>query len=461
MHLRKILLLLTLILSVCGMGGCVPVVIPPASTATLSPPPTATAMPTTPPTPIEDRSSFYELMVFPEAGSRPVLDAISSAGRSIHMVMYLFTSQDVLEALKSAAGRGVQVWVMLEENPFGGGKSNRVAAEELRQAGVHVNWGNPVFQYTHEKCLIIDERWMMISTGNMTTSTFTANRDFAVISTHADDVAEALRVFAADWERGDVDLSAARLVWSPETARRRILEMIDAAQASIDLEEQSLQDEAVIALLEGAAARGVRVRLLSSPQAPLEDDLNEPGRDRLRRAGGQVRYQHDPYIHAKAFIVDGEVAFVGSQNLTATSLDLNRELGIVVADPLVISRLEEVFARDWQEAAENAFPEPVATVPPAGYIDHTQAMQYLYQEVTVGLTVTHVYNSGRVIWLMGDGNQETNFKVVIFPNVYYKWPEPPDDYYFGRTIRAHGVIELYRGWPEIVVEDPSQIEVVR
>jgi cardiolipin synthase len=424
-----------------------PTVLPPATL----PAPTATPAPASPPPP----TPASTLWRFPDAGASPILTELEGARSSIHMYMYLLSDTRAIEALQGAARRGVDVRIILEQEPFGGGAGNAQAAQELREAGVSVQWGNPVFRYTHAKAVVIDRSRLIILTGNLTASTFSKNRDFALLDNHAEDVAEVLRVFEADWGRAGVDLRGARLIWSPDNGRQRILGMLNAAQQSVDLEEQSLQDEEVITVLLRCLARGVQVRLISSPQTPLERDPNEPGRQALRKAGAQVRYLSTPYIHAKMFIVDDRVAYLGSHNLTATSLDFNRELGLAVTDPQVIAELSRAFAQDWAGARvslrEGAEPAE---------IDHTQAGQYIGQEARVRLTVTHVYNSGRVTWLMGNADQEHNFKVVIFPSDYGKWPAPPDQYYFGKTIRVHGLIKQYRGWPEIVVEEPAQIEIL-
>lgn len=431
-----------------------PTVIARTSTPTPSPPaarptPTAAPAPTLPPAPAS------ALWVFPDAGASPILTELEGARSSIHMYMYLLSDTRVIEALKQAARRGIDVRVILEREPFGGGAGSAQVEQELREAGVSVQWGNPAFRYTHAKAIVIDRSRLIILTGNLTASTFSKNRDFALLDNHAEDVAEVLRVFEADWGRAGVDLRGARLIWSPDHSRQRILGMLNAAQQSVDLEEQSLQDEEVIAVLLRCLARGVQVRLIASPQIPLEQDPNEPGRQSLRDAGAQVRYLSTPYIHAKMFIVDDRVAYLGSHNLTAASLDLNRELGLAVTDPHVIAELGRVFAQDWARAKASL---REGTEP--AEIDHTQAGQYIGQEARVRLTVTHVYNSGKVTWLMGSADQEHNFKVVIFPSNYSKWPAPPDQYYFGKTIRVHGLIKRYRGWPEIVVEEPAQIEIL-
>ena len=49
---------------------------------------------------------------------------------------------------------------------------------------------------------------------------------------------------------------------------------------------------------------------------------------------------------------DRKIAFVGSQNVTATSLDLNRELGMLVSDAAVLARLASIFETDWARASE-------------------------------------------------------------------------------------------------------------
>jgi cardiolipin synthase A/B len=446
---------LVVMLAGAALIGCQPT---PAPTDTPAPA-TETAPPTPPPTPTP--APYLDLFVLPDAGMGPVLDALNGAQHSIHMVMYLITEPQIIQAMKDAVSRGVDTRLILEMNPYGGSSGNVDVGNDLMAAGVQVKWDNRAFNYTHEKVIVIDEEWMILLTGNMTSSTFSSNRDYGVIDVNRDDVSEALAVFEADWNRDAIDLSTARLAWAPDTSRQRMLAMFDAAQASIDLEHQSFQDEEVIAHLIAAARRGVRVRLISSPGYPLEKDTNEPGRERLRQAGGEVRYLKDPYVHAKVFVIDGVEAWVGSQNLTTNSLDFNREVGITFADPPLVARILDQFEADWEAGDVEAFPTGDLEVPATGYIDHTDASRFLYREVTVELTVTHLYNSGRVIWLMGSADQDTNFKVVIFPSVYSKWPEIPDVYYQGKTIRATGLIELYSGWPEIIVNDPEQIEIVQ
>ncbi len=51
------------------------------------------------------------------------------------------------------------------------------------------------------------------------------------------------------------------------------------------------------------------------------------------------------------------------------------------------------------------------------------------------------------------------FTIVIWGSDRGKFPEPPEDLYMGKKICVKGMIKAYRGKPEIIVNDPSQITI--
>ena len=422
-----------------------------------TPIPTIAPVPTTIPTPTPD---YLSLFVLPEDGSDVILNAINDADESVTFVMYLITNRNFIDALKSAEARGIEVRGMMELNPYGGGSSNVDVFSELVEAGAEMKWDPRSIKYLHEKMILVDGDLMFVMTCNMTSSAFTANREYGLIDTNPDHIAEVVRVFEADWNRQDPALDNPLLVWSPINARAELLELIDSAQSSIDLEQSSMLDPEIEQHLIDAARRGVTVRYISSPNWPIEDDYDEPARERMRQAGVSVRYLDDPFVHAKTFLVDGVRGFVGSENISTNSLNNNRELGEIFEDDDSVERLAAQFEADWAVATEEAFPVSQLTVPECGYIDHQDARKFFYREVTVELPVLYVYNSGRVAWLMPNEDSDSNFKVVIFPSDFSKWPEMPDVYYGGKIIRVTGLIKKYRGWPEIIVHNPEEIEIV-
>ena len=56
-------------------------------------------------------------------------------------------------------------------------------------------------------------------------------------------------------------------------------------------------------------------------------------------------------MHAKLIIADGARAYVGSANLTDTSLHYNLELGLVVDEAAVVSSLERLFDYVFEQVA--------------------------------------------------------------------------------------------------------------
>ena len=293
------------------------------------------------------------LIVLPDDSADHLLALLRHAEYSIDVVVYLLSSREIREELAAAQRRGVRVRVLLEQNPVGGGESNRRARQELAAAGVAVRWADPAFRFTHAKVVLIDGARAAIMTLNLTGSTFRSNRDFAVLVEDPSVVAALAALFASDWERVPPPDFALPLVISPVNARRELQDLIGSARQSLEVYALSLEDDAIADALAAAARRGVRVRMITNP--PSGDDGYADERSLVRASGGYIGFLASPDVHAKVVIVDGQRAFVGSQNFTATSLDQNREVGIIVANPDVLRRLLRTFEADWSQAVLEAF----------------------------------------------------------------------------------------------------------
>jgi phosphatidylserine/phosphatidylglycerophosphate/cardiolipin synthase-like enzyme len=283
------------------------------------------------------------LVVLPDDGPDSILNEINAAKSSIELYVYLLPSDEVLSALSAAHGRGVAIRVILERDPFGGGNSNQDAYDRLAASGIAVRWSSNQFQFSHIKTFVVDHRVAVVMTLNLSWSALTRNREFAVVSTIPADVREVSQLFEADWS-GEPFAPEGDFVTSPENSRVTLRSLVDGATSSIDIYAEVVRDADIRRRLADAAARGVTVRILV-PANPTADAL-QIYRD-LERAGVQVRLLADAYSHAKAIMVDGVSAFVGSQNLTQTSLDKNRELGIILTDQANLDRLSSVFESDW------------------------------------------------------------------------------------------------------------------
>jgi phosphatidylserine/phosphatidylglycerophosphate/cardiolipin synthase-like enzyme len=254
--------------------------------------------------------------------------------------VYLLTESSIVNELKSARGRGVDVRVLLEQQPYGAGRYAQLGYSKLQAAGVPVRWANEsAFTYTHEKSMEIDGATAGIFTFNFSSSGFLHNREFGLIEQSSTDAKAIAAVFDADWNRRSPHVSAPDLVVSPYNSRRVFTTLIDAAHHTLDLYAEEVNDASIENHLAQAVKRGVRVRLIVP--------AGSSGVDTVRHAGVSVKLQPSPYVHAKAIVADGHKFYIGSENISATSLDNNREMGIVLDNSTLAGFVETTFTSDW------------------------------------------------------------------------------------------------------------------
>jgi phosphatidylserine/phosphatidylglycerophosphate/cardiolipin synthase-like enzyme len=293
------------------------------------------------------------LIVEPDDGETPFRQAIASATSSVWVEMYLLTDTNIINALEEAANRGVDVRVLLEMHPLGGDPTGpQRTFDTLAAAGVHMKASNTLYRFTHEKAIIVDGATVYVMTCNLTKSALggtssATNREYAIVDTNADEVREAQTIFQADWDRTQPRLTDPNLLVSPMNSRPKLEQLLQSAKSSLIVEEEEMYDADMEDQLIAAAKRGVAVQVvLPAPTDPsAASDV-----PRLTQAGIHVRYSQTLYMHAKMIVADGARAFVGSENFSGTSLDGNRELGIIVADPVALAQLKGTFASDWGNA---------------------------------------------------------------------------------------------------------------
>jgi DNA/RNA endonuclease YhcR with UshA esterase domain len=96
------------------------------------------------------------------------------------------------------------------------------------------------------------------------------------------------------------------------------------------------------------------------------------------------------------------------------------------------------------------------------YINPIDAHKYIGMEKTVCGTVASanyaIRTKGRPTFLNLDQPYPNQiFTVVIWGSDRNKFKNPPETFFRGKTICVTGIIEDYRGKPEIIVRGPDQI----
>ena len=294
------------------------------------------------------------VFVEPDAGDQIITDAIIHATTSVWLEIYLLTDQKIIRALETVAHRGIDVRVMLEPDPYGGGSPTKTI-DLLSAAGMKIQNTNPSFALTHEKGMVIDSSTAYIMTANFTLSALggsssVTNREYGIIDANQQDVQAVMNIFYADWNHTDVQLNAPNLVISPINSRQAFTSLINRAHNSLLIEAEEMQDSLLEQALINAAKRGVRVQVILPTASSSSADSNSAGIDTIKRGDVYVREDTRLYMHAKIIVVDGQVAFVGSENISTASLENNRELGIIISDSDVLSILQQTFQQDWNDS---------------------------------------------------------------------------------------------------------------
>jgi phosphatidylserine/phosphatidylglycerophosphate/cardiolipin synthase-like enzyme len=296
------------------------------------------------------RTPAAQVLVMPDAGETPFVNAIGKATTSLHVLIYELGSGGILTALeaKAQAGLDVRVIFAVSEQSY-----DQKAYDALSSAGAKVLWSDPKFTYMHAKTIVIDAREAIISTGNFTAGQMKSERNYAVIDDDPADVASLGSIFDADFARMTPDLSCTRLLVSPVNSKPRILTFIKSATKSLAVESMEFQDSDVRAAVLARAKAGVDVRVLLADTTFVTE--NASAQTFLTQAGIPGRTLHTPTIHVKSIIVDGTRAYLGSENLSYTSLTQNREVGVEVSQDHGedVASMVATFEKDWAVAVPN------------------------------------------------------------------------------------------------------------
>jgi cardiolipin synthase A/B len=296
--------------------------------------------------PTDPRATPVEITVLPDEGEKVFVDLIARAQTSIRVMIYLMGQGGIFTGLKQQAAQGKDVRVILDVGQI---SVNQRYYNELKSAGAKVLWSDARFPYMHAKVIIGDDREALISTANFSFSaSIKTDRNFVARTVDPQDIGDLTALFEADWVRGGTDLTCTRLLVSPANSRARILALLSSASRSLIIESMQLADTDVRNAVAARKKAGVDVRVLLAAASWV--DTNADAATFLKAQGIPARWMDKPPVHTKDFVVDGKTAYVGSVNLSYTSMAKNREVGIVFSDDAAVQRVVSTFEKDWATA---------------------------------------------------------------------------------------------------------------
>jgi len=89
------------------------------------------------------------------------------------------------------------------------------------------------------------------------------------------------------------------------------------------------------------------------------------------------------------------------------------------------------------------------------------AGKFVGKRVTVQGKIVRGFNSGAACFLNFHRNFTRYMSLVIFQNSFHRFPFHPEEHYLNKVIQVRGKIREYEGRPEMVVESPRQIKIVK
>jgi cardiolipin synthase len=314
-----------------------------------------------------------------------MLAAIGGAEKSINFESYIYWSGDIgrafADALSQRARAGVKVHVLVD---WAGSQAlEESMVDRMKAAGVEVRRYHPLRWYnlarmnnrTHRKLLVVDGR-IGFTGGVGIADPWTGDagdpqhwRD-SHYRLEGPAVAQMQAAFMDNWIKttGKVlqgaeyfpalapagDALAQVFTSSPsgggDSMQLMYLLAITAAEHSIDLSAAYFVPDPLTrrALLQ-ARARGVRIRIIvpgANTDVEVVRSASRADWGELLRQGVEIHEYQPAMFHCKMFLVDSQLASVGSTNFDNRSFRLNDEANLNVYDRAFAARLERVFEAD-------------------------------------------------------------------------------------------------------------------
>lgn len=276
---------------------------------------------------------MMKLLVQPDDGVAPLLEALEGAKSSIDMYIFRLSYPAVEEALADAVRRGVVVRTLIAHLNGSGEDSLRKLELRLLRLGATVSRTDEDLLRYHGKMMLVDRRTLYVLGYNFNRKDIERSRSLGVATEDPKLVAEALRLFQADFDRKVYTPGLDRFVVSPLNSRASLLELLEGARDQLLIYDSRLSDNQMQRVIERQAMKGVEVRVIGK----VEKDLREVA----------VRKYGEDRLHVRAIVRDGERVFIGSQSLRRAELERRREIGVIFDDAKLAEQIAAIFDEDW------------------------------------------------------------------------------------------------------------------
>ena len=246
-------------------------------------------------------------------------------------------------ALKAAADRGVKVTALIAFANRGGEQGLRKLELRCLAAGIIVARTDKDLIRYHSKYILIDRRVLCMLSFNFTHLDIDRSRGFGIVTSHANWVHEAEKLFRADCTRTKFAPKIETFVVSPANSRKSLGTFLKRAKKQLLIYDPKISDKEMLRILQERAKAGVEIKIIGAVAGHAPFDVQKLGGTRL---------------HTRTIIRDRHQAFVGSQSLRTAELDARREVGLIIQDAKAVKKLVSTFETDWASSREKKAPAP-------------------------------------------------------------------------------------------------------
>ena len=291
----------------------------------------------------------YRIYTEPEDGVKPLTSLIGKARHFLYINSYLLDDPRILKAVEEAVKRKVDVRLMVDGRPYGinGDDGTHAEINNLKKTGARVKIAPDRFEkpnvFDHAKYMVSDKQ-AEVGTPNFTEAAFSKNREYFTITTNKNIIESLKKIFLSDFENKPAgEMPRKHLIVSPGSEKLLSDFIFQEKKLLIETEEMGDDGEILKALMD----KGKNVRLIV-PSTISSTDIADI--KQLKKHGVKVKYMPAEKLYMHAKMIAGRKAFIGSENFTKTSLNRNRETGIILSGFFLVSKLKNTFSSDWRRA---------------------------------------------------------------------------------------------------------------
>ena len=272
-------------------------------------------------------------VVIGPVNSTYILNALSNARHCVYIEAYELTYQPLVSELVGLARHGVSVYVVLSGNVYGGIPEDEYSAvSELVSAGAHVSF-NYMYDFVHGKVFVIDNETVILGSINPTYYGFEHDLGIDLVINNASIARVFAQVILSDYYNETVSqVGYPGIVVSPINSAKYLGALLNQPGTLYVAFEELYPSSGFYGLIQQHSERVVLVGEHS------ENDY----------AVGELDAVMIPGLTAKAIVV-GNYVYVGSINLDYTSLHQNRELGIIIQNPVVADEVRNTILQWYHE----------------------------------------------------------------------------------------------------------------